>query len=194
MHGPALWPRRLFHLFAGSSIPIAALFIDRVPLIWGLIALSIASVLAEFARASLPRLNDAVIRTLPLFKPEERYRITGATYLVLAATVAFVLVEKEIAVLALLFLAAGDPAAGIVGRRATRLRLFGKSAAGTAAFALAAASAGLLATLHADVPWAWWLAPGVATAAVVELLPIPPDDNFTVPLGAAVVMGLLASV
>ncbi|MCI0821547.1 MAG: hypothetical protein J4N31_04335, partial [Chloroflexi bacterium] len=63
-----------------------------------------------------------------------------------------------------------------------------------AAFAAVAVIAGAVASLHPDVPLAWWLVPGAIAAAVAELLPSPLDDNVTVPLAAAVTMALLSMI
>ena len=189
---PSLWPRRAFHLLVGSTIPLAVLFLPHDAVLWLLIALSIAMVLAEAARLSLPAANDLVLRLLPLFKPSERQLITGATFMLLAATLVVVLFDQEVAVLALFFLSVGDPMAAVVGSRSRRGRVFGKSLAGTAAFAATAGAVGMLVALHPDVPLAWWLLSGVVAAAVTELLPLPLDDNLTVPLAGGTTMYLFA--
>jgi len=176
----------------GACIPLAALFLPGSLVLWGLITLSVLGVLAEVGRLLLPPLNDLLLRYLPFFKPSERQLVTGATFMLLSATGVYLLFEKEVAVLALTFLVVGDPAAAIIGSRAHRGRLFGKSLAGTAAFLVAAGAAALLITLHPAVPLAWWLLPGLVAAAIAELLPIPLDDNVTVPLAAAGTMQFLA--
>ena len=184
--------RHAFHLLAGSSIPVAGLYAPASWMVWGLVGASAVALVAEAVRAVVPPFNDALMRTLPLFKPAERSRVTGATFLILAAMVSFVWFDPEVAVLGLLFIAVGDPAAAIVGSRSKRGRLFDKSLAGSLAFAVAAGAAAALTALHPDVPLAWWVAVGVIVAALVELLPLPLDDNFTVPLAAAGAMAALA--
>ena len=194
-NGPAasyLWPRRAFHLLVGSTIPLAVLFLPYDAVLWLLIVLSIAMVLAEAARLVLPAANDLVLRLLPLFKPSERQHITGATFMLLSATSVVALFDREMAVLALFFLSVGDPMAAVVGSRSRRGRVFSKSLAGTAAFAATAGTVGVLVALYPDVPLAWWLLPGVVAAAVTELLPLPLDDNLTVPLVGGTTMYLFA--
>ncbi len=190
-HPPPAY-RHVFHLLAGSSIPVAGLYLPASWMVWGLLGLGVVALAAEAVRAAVPPFNDLLLRSIPLFKSAERTRVTGATFLILAAMLAFVWFSREAAVLGLLFVAVGDPAAAVVGSRSGRGRIFGKSLAGTLAFAVAAGAAGALAALHPDVPLAWWVAVGVAVAAVVELLPLPLDDNFTVPLAAGGVMTALA--
>jgi dolichol kinase len=191
---PTIWPRRLFHLGSGSSIPIAAIYLPESLVMWGLISLSVLSVLGEVGRMVLVPVNDLLLRYLPFFKPSEHHQVTGATFMLLGATLVFVLFDKQVALLALLFLAVGDPMAALVGGRIHKGRIFGKSLTGTLAFVVSAGAAGLLVSLHPDVPLEWWFVPGLLSAAAAELLPIPLDDNVTVPLTGAGVMALLAMV
>ena len=189
---PTIWPRRVFHLLAGSSIPVGILFLPRDLVEWGLIAASVMVVLFELARGLAPSLNELAVRRLPFFKDSERRQVTGATYMTLSATFIVFVFDKEVAVLALLFLSVGDPFAALIGVRDHRTRVFGKSLAGAVAFTSAAIGAGVLASLHPDVPLAWWIVPGAVVAAAAELAPLPVDDNITVPLAASVAMALLA--
>ena len=189
---PTIWPRRVFHLLAGSSIPVGILFLPRDLVEWGLIGASVMVVLFELARGLAPSMNELAVRRLPFFKDSERRQVTGATYMTLSATFIVFVFDKEVAVLALLFLSVGDPFAALIGVRDHRTRVFGKSLAGAVAFTSAAIGAGVLASLHPDVPLAWWVVPGAVVAAAAELAPLPVDDNITVPLAASVAMALLA--
>ncbi len=185
--------RRAFHLIVDSTFPVAGLYLPGTWMIWGLIGLSILAVWAEAARALLPRANELLMRVIPLFKPKERTGVTAATFFVLAATLAFVSFNREVAVLCLLFSAVGDPAASVVGSRSRSWRLNRKSPIGTRAFRAGGGAAAALFSIHPDVSLAWWVvAMGVMVAAIVELLPIPLDDNFTVPLSSGAVMAALA--
>ena len=187
-----MWPRHVMHIIVGSSIPIGVLLMPLELAKWLLIVFSVVAVGLEVGRASLPAINDLLIKVLPFFKPHERFEITGATYYWLSATFVVFAFREEIAVLSLIFLSFGDPFATVIGSRDHRARIFGKSVAGTAAFAAVAVIAGALASLHPEIPLAWWLVPGAIAAAVAELLPSPLDDNVTVPLAAAITMTLLS--
>ena len=191
---PTLWPRRVFHLVAGSCLPLGILFLPLDTAEWLLIAGSLGAVVLEVLRGLVGSVNDWMVRTLPFFKAAEDRQVTGATYMWLAATFLVFVFEKEVAVLALLFLSVGDPFAALIGVRDHRTRRFGKSLAGTTAFAVAALGAGMLTTLHPDVPLVWWVVPGALVAALAEFAPLPFDDNLTVPLASAAAMALLAMV
>ena len=127
---PVIWPRRLFHLLLGSTLPIGILLLPIDLSEWLLIAASMAAVLAEVLRGLLGSVNDWMVRRLPFFKASERWQITGATYMWLSATFLVFVFDKDIAVLALLFLSVGDPVAALIGVRDHRARLFGKVAGG----------------------------------------------------------------
>jgi dolichol kinase len=189
---PSIWPRRLFHFLAGSTIPTGILFLPESVVEWMLIVGIVVAVSIEVGRMFVPNLNDMVISRLPLFKDAERDVVTGATFLVISAAVAYFAFSKEIVVLALFFLSVGDPLAALVGRWDPKFRVFGKSLIGTAAFATGAVAAGLIVSTHPDIPWAWWIVPGAMIAAAVELVPFPVDDNITIPLVTAGAMTLLA--
>ena len=94
------------------------------------------------------------------------------------------------AVFALLFLSLGDPAAALVGKRVRGPRLVGKSPGGTLAFiAVALSVIGILVGLGV-VQFHWSLMVGAVVAGLVELAPLPVDDNLTTPLIAGGIMQL----
>lgn len=190
IHGapPPVW-RRLFHLTAGSSIPVAGIFVPDLLMVLALAALAAGGLGLDLARFRVEGLNRIFLRWLaPLLKSDEGRRITGATYMAIAALVVFLVFDRPVAVAALLFMSLGDPAAALVGRRMPGLRIFGKSPVGTAAFiAVSWAVAGLLVG-SGVVDYHWGLMAGAVAAGLAELAPLPVDDNITVPIAAATAM------
>ena len=94
--------------------------------------------------------------------------------------------ERETAAAALMYLIVGDTLAAIVGKAWGRTRIYGKKTL-----------EGFLAGLVSSFLAAWALVPGVGpgplaiaalAAAIVEVLPIPVDDNFRIPLVAGLVL------
>jgi dolichol kinase len=190
IHGapPPVW-RRLFHLTAGSSIPVAGIFVPDLLMVLALAALAAGGLGLDLARFRVEGLNRIFLRWLaPLLKSDEGRRITGATYMAIAALVVFLVFDRPVAVAALLFMSLGDPAAALVGRRMPGLRIFGKSPVGTAAFiAVSWAVVGLLVG-SGVVDYHWGLMAGAVAAGLAELAPLPVDDNITVPIAAATAM------
>ena len=188
---PPGW-RRLFHVVAGSSIPISGIFISEILMIWALVALTASGLALDLVRFRVSWLNELFLNWMaPLLKQDEESHITGATYMVIAALFVFVVFGKEVAIPAMLFLSLGDPAAAIVGRRMPGFRIRNKSPLGTAAFICvgSGAAAILVAANGIDHYWAIWVGAGVA--GVVELASIPPDDNLAIPILGGSAMYLL---
>jgi len=151
--------------------------------------------LVEAVRLRLPSVNGLLVSRFGLLlKETESRKVTGATYFILAALAAFLLFDESIAVAALLFLSLGDPAAALVGRRAPGIRFFGKSPIGTLAMVLVASGiAGVLSAAGVgDRHWGLYV--GAVSAGMTELLPLPVDDNVTIPLVSGGVMTLLVGL
>ena len=160
----------------------------------GLAILSAGGLGMELARFKVEWLNQCLVRRFaPLLKADEDRRITGATYMVIAGLIAFLLFDTVVAVSAMLFLAFGDPVAALVGRRMPGPRLFGKSPVGTAAFLVVSLLIVAVLVGSGRFPYHWALLVGAAVAALVELAPVPPDDNLTIPLAAGGAMHLLGA-
>ena len=179
---PKIW-RRLFHIFAGSSIPIAGIFAPENGFLAALAVLAAGGLALEFARFGIGPLNRVYLRRMaPLLKSDEEAHVTGATYMLIAALLVFWLYGRDVGVPVMFFVSLGDPAAAIVGRRMPGPRLLGKSPGGAAAFAaVGAAVVGVLIAAGAiEYHWALWA--GACIAALVELAGIPPDDNLTIPM------------
>ncbi len=188
---PQLW-RRLFHITAGSSIPIIGLLVNESYIVVLLATLAGLAIGLELLRFAIPGLNRSLMSRLRyLFRPTEANKVTGATYMAIASLAAFLFFEKGVAVAALLFNSVGDPLAGLVGSKAGGPRLFGKSWQGTGAYLLAAVVVAYVLFGTGQAGPFWVLLVGAAVAALTELLPLPVDDNVSVPLVSGAMMALL---
>ncbi|MGE5179541.1 MAG: diacylglycerol/polyprenol kinase family protein [Bacteroidota bacterium] len=136
------------------------------------------------------RLNHLPTRNLfrhffgELLRNHEEVSLLGSTYLLIACLLSIHLFPKPIAVLALAFLIVGDTMAAIVGKWLGRVRIFDKTAEGSLACLV---TCYLLTLLVPEIPFRVAVA-GALTATVFELLPIPLDDNFRIPLSAGFAM------
>ena len=126
-----------------------------------------------------------------LLRNHEDARLLGSTYLLIACLLTIHLFPKPVAVLALSFLILGDTVAAIVGKSMGTIRLLGWKIARRQRRLLC----GLLRpdVLPARDPVPVGLV-GALIATVFELLPIPLDDNFRIPLSAGFAMELLLSL
>ncbi|MFQ5872966.1 MAG: diacylglycerol/polyprenol kinase family protein, partial [Dehalococcoidia bacterium] len=130
--------RRAFHIFFGSLFPLVAIVVP-LWLVTALVALSLmASLALELARRRSGWVSRWFLyRFAVLLKREESSRLLGSTYLLMATLASFLLFDKYVAILALLFLSVGDPFAAFIGERWGRNRIGKKSIEGSLAFVVA---------------------------------------------------------
>jgi glycerol-3-phosphate acyltransferase PlsY len=199
------WDRHLFHLIAGSFTPIIGFMIN-----WDLAtiiaAISFFLLCAfEILRFKYEKINLLVINLLTLLlKDAEKRKVTGATYLAFISVVILLIFRSQpvIGGLALLYISIGDPIAAIVGIKFGKTVLFlekntlknsqnNKTFEGTIAFALVTILIAYLIWTKGAYENFLAAALGAIIAALVEVLPIPIDDNISVPLISSFVMYFL---
>lgn len=174
-------PRKTFHVIAASVVPAAYLY-EPFPREW--IALTAAALAAvwiglDLGRLYFPPLNSFFVRTFGLLlKRREGGALTGSSSLLLATVICLYAFPAIPAVAALFYIALGDPAAALIGRRYGRLRLSnGRSLEGGAAMLCVCLLTGAALELPAAPS-----AMGALAATLAELYSVRLDDNLTVPL------------
>jgi len=178
-------PRKAIHL-GSIIIPLGILYL---PLSVSQRALMIS--LAVFLTVDLLRLHHKRIRTYfarffrHLIRRHERKGLLAATYMLMSALLATALFSREVAAASYIYLVVGDTVAALVGKAWGRVRVFGKTLEGFLAGFVAswAAAAALVPSISIE-----HLAAGALAAMIIEILPIPVDDNFRIPLLAGVVL------
>lgn len=186
--------RRLWHLVGGSFFPLLALFVPEglLLIILGIVtAIFVAAEAARYTSASVNRWMMSYLAVI--FKERLGFRLTGSTCLLLASLTVFLLFDKYAAITSLFFLSIGDMVAGLIGEKYGKRRIFKKSLEGS----LACLASCLLIAVVMSILTPTMVLPvaiaGAVSATAIELLPIPIDDNFTMPLFSAGIM-LLASL
>jgi dolichol kinase len=182
--------RKSIHL-ASIVIPVGFyLSPDAWSVYWkrGLLALVIVALAIEVVRLHHPGTRSLFRHFFgELLRGHEDASLLGSTYHVIACLLTIHLFSKPVAVLALGFLIVGDTFAAIVGKWLGRIRIYGKTLEGAAAmFAICFAMS--LVTPGMPVPVGLV---GAVVATIFELIPIPLDDNFRVPLSAGFAMELM---
>jgi len=178
-------PRKAVHLTM-IVIPLAILYLDIVWVRRTLMAVGLLLVVVDLFKIHQPRLRTYFTRFFGrLIRQHEHVDITGSTYMIVSALLVTYLFEPPVAAAAYTFLIVGDTVAAIVGKAFGRTPLFGKSLEGfLGGFAASFLAAWLLVP---ELPWAPLLVAAFA-GSVVEVLPIPVDDNFRIPLIAGLVL------
>ncbi len=111
--------------------------------------------------------------------------------MIIASIIAIAAFPLDLAILALSFLAAGDPLATLVGYYKGRHRLFGKSLEGSLTCLVACVGVGLIhyyTGLNVPLPV---ILVGAAVATIAEAMPLRIDDNLPMPLLAVTAMWLM---
>ena len=158
-----------------------------------LIALTAIAVLIDLVRVNHSRVKQFFKSFFgEMIREHEQFNLLGSTYLLIASTLAVEIFSQPIAAAAIGFTVLGDGLAALVGRGWGRTKIFNKSlegALGGLAGCLAWAS---FLALRGHLPWAVVLS-GALVAVLVEILPIPLDDNLGITLISGYVMRALWS-
>jgi dolichol kinase len=175
--------RKLVH--AGASLAAAAVA-TFAPGALGRGAFAAALLVAlaiEAARRfspSIARAFDSAVGTM--LRHRERRGITGATTLATGFAATALLAPAPFAAAGILAAGLGDAAAALVGRHFGRLRLpGGKSLEGAIA---CFATALLVSWPFPGIPLAAAVL-GACATAIVEIIPLPVDDNLVLPIASA---------
>ena len=142
------------------------------------------------------RIHERRVRTFfrqffgEMIREHERLSLLGSTYLLLASLLAIELFPQPIAATAIGFTVLGDAMGALVGRAWGRHKMFHKSLeGGLGCLAACLAWAAFVSTVG-GVPATVAIA-GAVVATLVEMLPIPLDDNLGITLAAGYTMRLM---
>ncbi len=128
-----------------------------------------------------------------MIRPREKKSFSGATTIVFAGLLVYLFYDLPIAAAAMVIIIVGDTAAAIIGRIVGKIRFDNKkSLEGTLAFIMFSLL-GMLLIPGLDFQLGLV---GVLLGALFEILPIPVDDNISVPIisGGAMQMMLAYQV
>jgi len=177
--------RKVVHL-ATLIIPIGYGLTSKEMVLPFLIPLSLGLLAVDLLRryhSGLAALFRKLFFGRVLREREER-SLMGSTYFLLASSLIVVLFPETIAIVSLLILILSDTCAALVGKGIGKWSFFGKTLEGSLAFFVSALLI-VWSYPHVDRLSGTLAAAG---ATVVELLPIPVDDNLTIPLAAGTIM------
>jgi dolichol kinase len=180
-------PRKLFHML-GALVPLIYYFggLTRAQAVWALFPFAVGIVGADLLRMRVPAWNQWYMKRFGrLMRAHESRDLTTSTYFLIATFLVVLLFPRNIAVVSILFLSFGDPAAALIGRRFGEVKILGKSLEGFLGCFQVCFFVALpfLPPHHALI--------GALTAALAELLPLPLNDNIRIPVLSAIVLSLL---
>ena len=184
--------RKFYHLFGGLGL-LSLYYIlgrERALLFYGVLFFTVLTL--DVARLKIPSVNRFIFSRFGSFvRPSEEHKLTGTAPYVLGIGLSFFFYSAAVATAAVCFLAFGDVAATAVGERYGKIKIGGKSLEGTTAFILAAIAAGSLLTQTGIGLMPGVIILGALTAAGVELIPLPVNDNLVIPIVSGAIMELV---
>lgn len=178
--------RKLIHL-SSLWIPLAIWFLPRKTVILILAVALVGSLGVDLFRHFSSLQLKWWREVAALFRPKEKGALSGSTYLLIASVLMVLFFPREVAALSLSYMLLGDVAAALVGRKFGKHKIGGKSWEGSLAFLLAAVGVSFCIP---GIPMLNKLLAALI-AAGVEILPVPFDDNLTVPLATGGFLALL---
>lgn len=215
------YARKLFHLI-GLVIPFGYFFnvLDGVSpwkfkettrsiIFWITGVITVLFFLIEFLRFRFKFWQDLFLKVAgPMLKGKEADKMHGSVPYILALCLVVGFFPREIAILSVLFLTFGDPAAALVGGKFGTIRFYnGKSLQGTLGGMAGAFLAGLaflllISVAHIPSDYVLWdihgirlenwltLVIGSIMALLIEFVSHEGllDDNLTIPVGASLLM------
>ena len=188
--------RKLYHLLGGLGLLSLYYLLGRqnALICYSLLVLVVLAI--DLTRLRVPAINEYIQTHFSSFiRKNEANKLTGTAPYILGIALSLWLFRTEIATAAICFLAFGDVAATTVGERYGRTKISGeKSLEGTLAFVAVAATAGFLLPLTGIQLMHGIILAGAITAAGVELVPLPVNDNLVIPLVSGGMMELIARV
>ena len=182
--------RKIIHLFS-LIIPFGYLYIitDKYVMVQILIVFNVIFLFFDITR-------HRIVWIQSIFKyffndmlrgHEQRGHLTGATWVIIGSLISILIFTKYVAVIALIFMSLGDTAAGLIGQKFGRHKVGNKTWEGFLAGLIICI---IVAINFPFLPLKISLV-GALVAMIMELLPIPLDDNFKIPLGSGAIMMML---
>lgn len=187
--------RKAIHLNS-ISIPVIYSFITRELALQILIPLTLAflivDILSSFSNTVKKLVHYVFGRMLRPHETGDKFRLNGATWVLLSATLCVFVFPKLLAVTGFAILIVSDLSAALIGRKFGKHKLFTKSWEGTCAFFITAFIVIIVIGLLIQAPLSYFIfgfigavAGGFAEAASAEM---KMDDNLSIPVSIALVM------
>ncbi|MDH4164076.1 MAG: hypothetical protein OEW15_15505 [Nitrospirota bacterium] len=186
--------RKLYHLLGGLGLLSLYFLIGKEKVFVVFAAMAAVILVVDMLRLKVPAFNLFFYRYLGSFiRRNEEKKLTGTAPYVIGVALTLYFYRSDIAAVAVCFLAFGDVAATSIGERYGKTKITrDKSLEGTLAFVAAAVMGSFALALVGISLMHGLVLAGALTAAAVELLPLPVNDNLVIPLASGGVMELIA--
>ena len=174
--------RKAIHI-SNAIIPLSYLYLiqDNIDMIIILAFFLVLCFFIEIARKENYLVSIFFSKQLSFMMrdDEKKGEITGATWVFVGALFTILLIPYPYSIYALLFLSAGDTFAAIIGMRFPFIRVGEKTMSGSISGFIACVIAGLIIDISISYQILLF---GAFMAMLIELLPLPINDNVSIPI------------
>lgn len=184
--------------YSSAAIPIGYLFLDKFTVLSILASLIFFMALAELVKYKSDAFYHFYLKYFKYMLREHEYnrfkfRINGASWVVLSAIFCIILFPKLIAVTGLLMLSFADSSSALLGRLFGRKQYApNRSYVGTAVFFVVGLLVALLTPKYFGTMKEYMIGfVMVVVTTIADGLSLPVDDNFTIPVVSCSVMYVL---
>ena len=186
------YKRKLIHVF-NLIIPLSYLYVfpEKWQMIKVLTSLMVLFIFTDIFRHKIGWIQSffkSFFNSM-LRSHEMDGKLTGATWVMISAVITITLFSKPVAIIALIFMSLGDATAGLIGKRFGKHKIGDKTWEGFFGGLIVCI---IIALNFTSLPLVVSLI-GAITAMIMELIPIPLDDNFKIPLGSGAIMMMLSA-
>ena len=187
--------RKAIHL-SSLSIPIIYYYLSRqqalfilIPLTTIVLAIDLSRYYFESSRIWFSKLFGWMLRR---HETDARLKnLNGASYVLISAALCVLFFPKLIVLTSFAVLIVSDSMAALIGKRFGKPRYFGKSLEGSFAFLLSGLLVVLLTPKIEHQLAEYFIGSlGVLAGTLAEALPLPTDDNLSIPLTVGLTMWL----
>ena len=149
-------------------------------------------IIIDFLRLHINGVKEGFILFFGSFlRRHEFTRLSGATYLLFGSLITSFLYKKPIVVAACAFIIVGDTFAAVLGLNIKSPKIFRKTLIGSLGFLVSSLVVALLLYNLPESLSMKCLIVGAISATIFEALPLPWDDNFSVPIITGAIMSLI---
>jgi len=174
--------RKAIHI-SNAIIPLSYLYLfqDKIDMIIILAFFLVLCFFIEIARQENYLVSIFFSKRLSFMMRdlEKKGEITGATWVFVGALFTVLLIPYPYSIYALLFLSVGDTFAAIIGMKFPFIRVGGKTISGSISGFIACVIAGLIIDISISYQILLF---GAFMAMLIELLPLPINDNVSIPI------------
>ncbi|MGQ9465770.1 MAG: diacylglycerol/polyprenol kinase family protein [bacterium] len=181
--------RKLLNFWA-IFIPVLYYLLPQTSARTLLLLVTAIIVIIDFIRLHINGVKEGFILFFGSFlRRRELTNLSGATFLLLGCLITAFLFSRPVVIAACSFVIVGDTFAAMFGQNIKSPKIFKKTLIGSLAYFVSNLVVVMVLNSLLVIPL-WILFAGALISTIFEALPLPWDDNFSVPILTGIVMSL----